>query len=464
MSVTENGIGSGEIDPTASASLAATFVTPDDPEYDQARTLFNAMIDKRPAVIARCAGPDDVAAAIAYARDHQLEISVRGGGHAVAGTALTDGGLVVDLSRMTHVEVDPIARVARVSGGATMSHLDRATEPYRLATTGGRVSTTGVGGFTLGGGTGWLDRMFGLACDNLIEVDLVTADGRRITASEREHPELFWALHGGGGNFGVATSLTLRLHPLPQFSAAILLWEGSVAEAPLRTFRDVIEAGPDELGGGVLYLTAPEEEFVPQRLVGKLAMLALVTFAGSEPALREHIAPLLGLAPDAEVVMELPYADLQSMLDDPPGNRNYWSAEHLAGLPDEAAAAFHQSSRTMPVPTSTQNALFPGGGVAARSEADYPLPWRRAPWVAHPFGVWADVADDERVVSWVRDVRRAVTPWATGDVYLNFIGDEGGARVQAGYGSHDWERLVAVKREYDPDNVFHLNHNIDPAG
>jgi FAD/FMN-containing dehydrogenase len=445
------------------SALLGTALTTADPAYDEARTLFNAMIDKRPAVIAQCAGPDDVAAALAFARQHRLEVGVRGGGHGVAGTALSDGGLVIDLSRMNAVTVDPDARTARVGGGATMSNLDRATEPHGLAVTGGRVSTTGVGGFTLGGGTGWLDRKFGLACDNLLSVELVTADGRQVVASEEENPELFWALHGGGGNFGVATSLTLRLHEVPTFSVALLMWDPAAGESVVRTFRDMIESGPDELGGGVIYLTAPPEEFVPEHMVGKLAALSFVTYAGAEAGLRELAAPLLDLDPAVELVMELPYAEAQCMIDDPPGNRNYWSAEHLSSLPDDAVSAFVAMAESLPVPTSSQHVLFPAGGATARSTADYPLPWRTAPWVVHPFAVWADPADDDRAREWVRNVRSAVRPWATGDVYLNFIGNEGSERVRAGFGEDAWRRLVAVKREFDPDNVFHLNHNIDPS-
>ncbi len=343
-----------------------------------------------------------------------------------------------------------------------MSHLDRATQPYGLATTGGRVSTTGVGGFTLGGGTGWLDRTFGLACDNLLAVDLVTADGRRVTASEDEHPELFWALHGGGGNFGVATSLTFRVHELPEFSVALLMWRAEDGEPVLRAFRDAIESGPDELGGGAIYVTAPPEDFVPEHLVGELVLLALVTYVGPEAGLRDLAAPILGLSPEVEIVAEMPYADVQCMLDDPPGNRNYWSAEHLAGLPDEAVAAFAALSGSIPQPTGTQHVLFTGGGVVGRSTAGFPVPWRHAPWIAHPFAVWTDPADDERCREWTRRVRSEMQPWATGDVYLNFVGDEGADRVRAGFGEH-WDRLVAVKREYDPANVFHLNHNIDPS-
>lgn len=445
------------------ALQAGTNLTPGSTEYDEARTVFNAMIDKKPSVIVPCTSATDVVAAIDHARERGLEIAVRGGGHSVAGMSSTDGGLVVDLRAMNSVEVDGAARTVRVSGGATISHLDRALEPHGLVAVGGRVSTTGVGGFALGGGTGWLDRKFGLACDNLLSVELVTAVGDLITASETENPELFWALHGGGGNFGVATSLTFRTHELPSVTACLLLWEPPAAEAVLRAYRNLIETGPDEAGGGAIYLTGPPEDFVPQHLVGNLTLMVLVTWCGPEPEARNFIAPLLALSPAAEVVTELPYAELQCLLDDPPGLRNYWSAEHLASLPDRAVSAFAGAASGMLVPSPSQHVLFAAGGLAGRTDPEYPIPWRSAPWVAHPFAMWTDPADDEQAIEWTRTVRRAVRPWATGDVYLNFIGNEGSERVRAGFGTHNWERLVAVKREFDPDNLFRLNHNIDPS-
>ena len=239
-------------------------IVPGDPAYGEARAIFNAMIDRRPGVIAQCANVNDVVRAVHFGRNLGLEIAVRGGGHGVAGKALTDGGLVIDLRRMNAVSVDPEARTAIVAGGATMSHLDRATGLHGLATTGGRVSTTGVGGFTLGGGGGWLDRKFGLACDNLLSVELVTADGSIVRASDDENPELFWALHGGGGNFGVATSFTFRLHELPSVTAALLLWRPEAGTDVLRTYRDFMRSAPDEVGGAVLYLTGPPRSSSPR--------------------------------------------------------------------------------------------------------------------------------------------------------------------------------------------------------
>ncbi|WP_423067922.1 FAD-binding oxidoreductase [Devosia sp. CN2-171] len=443
--------------------FAGDVVTPDSVSYDDARTVFNAMIQRRPAALAQCASPEDVAAALAFAQQHGLEIAIRGGGHSVAGKGVTEGGLVIDLRRMNTVSVDPTAMTARIGGGATMSHLDRATQPHGLATTGGRVSTTGVGGFTLGGGTGWLDRKFGLACDNLVSVDLVTAEGKQITASGAENRELFWALHGGGGNFGVATSLTLRLYPLASITAALLFWPAENGPSVLRAFRDYVENAPDEVGGGAIYLTGPEAEFVPPALVGQLAFALLVVFAGGEDEARRAIAPMLELGHLGGMVAEMPYADLQSMLDDPPGYRNYWSAEYLMALPDEAVDLFCARAADMIVPSASQHVLFPGGGRVRRETADWPVPWRTAPWCAHPFGLWSDPADDDRGQSWARNILTDLKPWSAGNVYLNFIGDEGADRVVAGFGAENYRRLARVKRDYDPGNVFQLNHNIRPA-
>ncbi|MFF5707299.1 FAD-binding oxidoreductase [Streptomyces sp. NPDC012794] len=442
--------------------LAGDVFAPDDPGYDEARAVFNAMIDRRPAVIARCEGASDVVTAVRFARELDLPVAVRGGGHSVAGMSLNDGGLVVDLRRMHGVSVRPAARAAYVGGGATMSHLDRACEPYALATTGGRASTTGVGGFVLGGGTGWLDRKFGLAVDNLLGVELVTADGELLHVTAEEHPDLFWGLHGGGGNFGIATSLTLRLHELPHMSVAFLLYLPERGPEVVRTFRDVIESGPPEAGGGALYLTGPPDEFVPPHLVGLLLAGVLLTYAGPEDEMRRLAEPLLAVPHEAEMVTAIPYADLQCMIDDPPGLRNHWSAEYLTGVPDAFVEVFCARAASMPVPTGTQHVVWPQGGAVASGPAGYPVPYRDAPWAVHPFGMWEDPADDDRVRQWVRDVRADVRPWSTGAVYLNFTGDEGADRVVAGLGAENMRRLGELKRRYDPDNVFRSNHNVKP--
>lgn len=445
------------------AGFTGQIIAPGDLGYDAARTVFNAMIDKRPAAIAQCETAADVAAAVRFGRDNGLEIAVRGGGHSVAGNSLAEGGLVVDLRRMNAVSVDPERRTATVAGGAMMRDLDRATEPFNLVTTGGRVSTTGVGGYTLGGGTGWLDRKFGLACDNLLAVELVLADGSEVRASEYEHPDLFWALHGGGGNFGVATSFTFRLYPLPSVTAMLLLWEPEAGPVVARAYRDSMSEATDEVGGGLVYCTGPDEEFVPRHLVGRLACAVIGAYAGPEDDARRVMAPLLGLGHAGELIAEVPYAELQCMFDDPPGYRNFWSAEYLGAFPDEAVDRFCARAHDMIVPSPSQHVLFPQGGALARGRADYPVPGRGSPWCVHPFGLWVDPADDERGIRWTRDVRADLQPWATGATYLNFIGDEGQDRVVAGFGRENYERLAAIKARYDPDNVFHLNHNITPG-
>ncbi|KOG25453.1 FAD-binding oxidoreductase [Streptomyces viridochromogenes] len=443
--------------------LAGDVFAPGDFGYDDARVVFNAMIDRRPAVIAQCVDEDDVVRAVRFARDLDLHIAVRGGGHSVAGMALNDNGLVIDLRHMRAVTVDPAAEAVRVAGGATMSDLDRATQVYGLATTGGRASTTGVGGFVLGGGTGWLDRWCGLAVDNLLGVELVTADGGRVHANADENPDLFWALHGGGGNFGIATAITLKLHELPDFAIAMVLYRPEFAPDAVRTFRDVIESGPDEVSGGVLHLTGPPEDFVPPSLVGELVCGALLTYAGAEQDMRKYAEPLLALPHEAEIVGAMPYADVQCMIDDPPGMRHYWSAEYVTGAPDDLVDVYCAAGRSMPVPTGTQHVLLPQGGAIAAGPHEYPVPYRDAPWAVHPYGMWEDPADDERCRQWVRDVRADVRPWSSGAVYLNFIGDEGAERVVAGLGAGNTRRLADLKRRYDPDNVFRFNHNIRPA-
>jgi FAD/FMN-containing dehydrogenase len=442
--------------------FTGALLTPGDPSYEERRHVFNAMIDRSPALIALPRNEAEVARAVAYGRAEGLQIAVRGGGHSVAGNSTTDG-LVVDLRLMNGVTVNPDARTVRVGGGATMADLDQATEPYALATTGGRVSTTGVGGFVLGGGSGWLERAFGLACDNLLAAEVVTADGDLVRATPHTHGELFWALHGGGGNFGPVTSLTLRLHPLPALTAALLIWPPQSGPEVTRAYRDFMAEAPDQVGGGLIYLTAPGESFVPDGLVGKLVCAVLITYTGQEAQAREVMAPMLRLGHAGAMIAQLPYAQLQSMLDDPPGYRNYWSAEHLDAFPDDAVDLFCARAHDMIVPSPSQHVLFPQGGAVARDADRYPLPWRRAPWTVHPFGLWEDPADDTRGKQWARGLRHDLAPWTSGAVYLNFIGQEGEDRIIAGLGRHNYERLTHIKAHYDPDNTFRLNHNIKPA-
>ncbi|NEB92971.1 FAD-binding oxidoreductase [Streptomyces bauhiniae] len=420
--------------------LSGEVFAPGDAGYDAARA------GSRPAVIARCADPADVVRAVRFARDLDLPVAVGG--------AVGYGGVLVDLRRMYGVSVDPEARTVRVEGGAVMSHLDRACRPYGLAAPGAPDSAAGVAGFVLGGGTGWLDRAFGLAVDGLRGVELVTADAERIRAGPEEHPELFWALHGGGGNFGVATALTLDLRELPEFAATLLLYRPERGPEVVRAFREAIETGPDRLSGALLYLSGPLG-FVPEELVGRPVCGVLVTYAGGAGTLRELAAPL-------PVADGLPYAEALGMFDTRPGLRSLSSAECLTGLPDDLVDLYCSLGARMPVPTGTRHLLFPQGGAVAAGPHDYPVPFRDAPWVAHPSARWEDPADDERAVDWVREVRSGVAPWSTGDVPLDLIGDEGAERVRAGLGVGNMLRLEKVKRAYDPDNVFRFGHNVRP--
>ena len=434
-----------------------------DATYEEARTIFNAMIEKRPAAIAQVASAEDIRAALAFARERGLEVAVRGGGHSVAGACLSEGGLTIDLRNLNRVTVDPEARTATAQSGSTWGDFDRACQPHGLATTGGRVSTTGVAGLTLGGGSGWLERKLGLACDNLLAVELITAQGETVRASEEENPELFWALHGGGGNFGIATELTFRLHELPAASFALLLWPAEGGREVSYAYRELIEGGaPEDLGGGFAFLTGPPEEFVPEHLQGKLCAGVIATFAGTEAELREALAPLLALEHEGGLIAEMPYAEIQCAIDDPPGYRNWWSAEYLASLPDEALDAFLRQGNAMLSPAPAQHLLFPQGGAVARGAADSPLAFREAPWAAHPFGLWEDAADDQRVIAWGRAACEEMKAFSVGATYLNFIADEGEERIVAGYGRENYERLARLKAEYDPEDVFHLHHPIRP--
>ena len=445
------------------SGFSGEIILPEHPGYDESRKIFNAMINKRPGIIAQCAKVEDVKRAVSFGREFNLEIAVRGGGHSVAGKGLTEGGLMIDLRRMNAVTVDPGAKTVTAEGGATMGHLDRATAQHGLATTGGRVSTTGVGGYALGGGDGWLARKMGLACDNLVSVTLVTAESQVIRANEKENPELFWALHGGGGNFGVATSLTFNLHELSVVTVWLLLWRPEAGPDVIRAYRNYMASAPDEVGGGSVYLTAPEEAFVPEHLIGKLALGVLIIYAGPEEKAREAVAPILSLEHEGQFMEEMQYAEMQHMLDDPPGYRNYWSAEYLDAFPDEAVDLYCARAYEMLVPSPSQQVLIPQRGAIARGPAHYPIPWRHASWCVHPLGMWENSVEDNHGRQWVKNIREDLKPWVSGATYLNFIGEEGADRLVAGFGRENLAKLSKIKSQYDPDNIFHLNHNIMPA-
>jgi FAD/FMN-containing dehydrogenase len=440
------------------------WIRPDNPEYDESRKLFNAMIDRRPAVIAQCGSPAEVAEALQHARDNELAVAVRAGGHSVAGMSMNDGGLVVDVRPMKSISVDPESRTVTAGAGLTCGEFDRATQEYGLALTGGRVSTTGLAGFTLGGGSGWLERAFGFACDDLISVDLVTAAGDQVRASAKENPELFWALHGGGGNFGVATSFKFALHELgPTVHAGLMLWPGDAAPELSRGYRDLALAAPDQAGVALIFLIAPPEPFVPPEWVGKMAAALVYVYAGDPGEGAEHATPFRELGPVVDLVGDTNYADFQCSLDDPPGMYNYWSADYHNELSDDALDIIINSARTLPGIHSQQLIGRWGGAVNGPAAASSPLQHRNAGWVTHPFGLGATPEEGEEAKAWVKHFRHDIAPYATGGVWLNFIGDEGQARIRAAFGDGNYARLAQVKREFDPDNVFHGNQNIVPA-
>jgi FAD/FMN-containing dehydrogenase len=438
-------------------------IQPQDEGYDDARSVFNAMIDKRPAVIAQCTSVSDVAAAVRFGRDTELPTAVRAGGHSVAGMSTVDGGLVVDVRNMKAIEVNPEGRTARCGAGLTWGEFDAATQEHGLAATGGRVSTTGVAGFTLGGGSGWLERKYGLACDHLIAVELVTAAGDRVRASETENPDLFWALHGGGGNFGVATAFEFRLNPVgPTVMAGLMLWPGERGREVAEAMRELFDPGPDELALALVYLTGPPEEFVPPELRGQLCSGAAVFWGGENPEGGEpYAARLRELEPAVDLVGPMPYTEFQRMIDDPPGLRNYWTADYLDQLSDDAIDTFASHSERMPVPSACQSIMFPWGGQVARN-GDTPMSRRDVPWVVHPFALWESADGDDRHLGWARGISADMKRFSNGGVYLNFIGDEGQDRVRAAFGD-SYERLARIKAQYDPDNFFRFNQNIKPA-
>lgn len=439
------------------------WIGPADPEYDERRVLFNAMIDKRPRVIAACETAADVKSALNHAQVDGLEVAVRSGGHAVAGQSTNDDGVVIDVRPMTNIEIDPIARRARVGGGCTWADFDAAAQAHGLATTGGRVSTTGVAGLTLGGGSGWLERKHGLACDNLLAVEIVTADGREVRADETQHQDLLWASKGGGGNFGVVTTLEFQLHPVgPTILGGLMAWPAESAPEIARAYRDWANDAPDELGSALVMLNGPPEEFIPAHLQNEPMVALAIMWSGNDTVGTDLVQVMRDLRPDLDLVEPMPYAQLQSMIDDPPGFRQYWSADYHESFPDEALDVFLGAGARRASPM-TQHLLLPWGGELSRIPEDAtPLGQRDARWVTHPFATWVDPADDEANIAWVRDYREANASFTSGGVYLNFIGDEGHERIRAAFGSASLDRLTAIKAEYDPKNVFVGNQNIRP--
>jgi FAD/FMN-containing dehydrogenase/pimeloyl-ACP methyl ester carboxylesterase len=452
----------------AAAGFRGEIVGRSDARYDELRRVFNGLIDRRPALIARCTDAPDASAAVNFAREAGLPVSVYGGGHNVTGNAVCDDGVTIDLRPMKAIEVDPAARTCRAQAGLTWGELDAATLEHGLAVTGGRMSTTGLGGLVLGGGSGWIERKCGYSVDNLLSVEIVTADGRILTASETENADLFWGIRGGGGNFGVATSFEFRLHPIgPTVLAGMLMYPAPMAAAVLRNFDEVMAAAPDEVGAGVILLTAPPEEFVPEPVRGQPVVGMVVCYTGPLDEAEEALRPLREFGPPAiDMVEPMPYTALQQLIDSgfPAGLRNYWTGDFLTGLPDEAIEVMCRFHLSKPSPL-TQIILFPGGGAIARvPDGTMAIGQRHAPFNIHITSLWPDPADDEANIAWTRELAASMKPFTTGRVYVNFIGDEGPDRVIAAFGREGYARLQALKDRYDPDNLFRSNQNIKPNG
>jgi FAD/FMN-containing dehydrogenase len=447
------------------ATLRGPVLQPGDPDYDSARAIWNAMIDRRPALIARCTGTADVLASVAFARTHGLPLAVRGGGHNIAGNALCDDGLVIDLSAMRHVRVDPEARLAWVSGGATLGDVDHETQAYGLAVPTGINSTTGAAGLTLGGGFGWLSRIFGLAVDNLVGAEIVTADGQRRHIGPRQEPDLFWAIRGGGGNFGVVTQFEFALHEVgPEVTAGLIVFPFDGARDVMRQYRDFVDTLPNEVSVWAVLRQAPPLPFLPPEVHGQ-HILALAVFSPLAPeAALPLIEPIRGFGRVlGEHVGAVPYAAWQQVFDPllAPGARNYWKSHNFNTLNDDAIDVVLRYAASLPTP---QCEIFLGliGGRANEPAPDATAyPHRNVLYAMNVHGRWNDAADDNRVVIWAREFFGAVAAYAAGSVYINFLTQDEGSRIREAYGGN-YDRLVQIKQQYDPDNLFRFNHNIRP--
>jgi FAD/FMN-containing dehydrogenase len=439
-------------------------VTADDPGYDEARTVYNAMIDRRPRVVVRCADVDDVRAAVDFARETGLDLAVRGGSHSVPGFGTVDDGVVVDLSGMRRVRVDPQAHTARAQGGATWGDFNDATYEHGLATTGGIISTTGVAGLTLGGGIGYLARGLGLSCDNLISAEVVTADGRVLQASEKEHDDLFWALRGGGGNFGVVTTLEFRLSPVKDIYGGPMFFDLDRAGDVLRSFREFIADAPEQFGGFPAFQIAPPLPFIPEHLQGRPHALVVTCWAGPLDEGEKALRPLRDIAPvAAEHVGVMPYPALNSAFDGlvPAGLQHYWKANFNTELTDEAIEAHLRHAPQLPAVNSTVH-LYPINGAVHRVAPDATaFAYRDANFATVIAGMWPDPAANDANIRWVRDYYEATAAHSEQGGYVNFMAADDQDRIRANYRGH-YDRLVEVKRRYDPGNLFHVNQNIAP--
>jgi FAD/FMN-containing dehydrogenase len=449
---------------TLKASLRGELIQQGDEGYDAARKVYNGMIDKRPALIARCADVADVIAAVNFGRENGLLVSIRGGGHNAGGLGICDDGLVIDLSLIRYTHVDPEAGTVRVGGGSTWGDVDHATHAFGLAVPSGIISTTGVGGLTLGGGLGYLTRKCGLTIDNLISADVVLADGRVVTADESHNEDLLWALRGGGGNFGVVTSFVFKAHPIQTDYAGPMLWEMDQAPEVMRWYREVIMQAPDDLNGFFAFLIVPPGPPFPEHLHNKKMCGVVWCYTGPLEQAKETFQPIREKFPPAlDFVGPIPHPALQSMFDAlyPPGLQWYWKADFVNELSDEAIRLHIKHGSQMPTMQSSMH-LYPVNGAAHRvGKNDTAWSYRDATWAEVILGVDPDPANKDRIVDWAKKYWDDLHPLSAGGAYVNFMMEEGQERVKASY-RDNYERLAVIKSKYDPENFFRVNQNIKP--
>jgi FAD/FMN-containing dehydrogenase len=443
-------------------------IRPSEAGYDDARTIWNAMIDKYPALIARCTNSADVIEAVNFARDNNLLLSVRGGGHNVAGSAVCDGGLMIDLSLMKDIHVDPQGGTATAQPDVVFGELDRATQPYGLAAPGGIVSETGIAGLTLGGGFGWLTRKFGFTCDNLISAEVVTANGQFLTASATENSDLFWGIRGGGGNFGIVTSFKYQLQPVgPEVLAGLIIYPLEAAGDVLRFYRDFTASTPEELGAMAVFRLAPQAPFIPAELHGKPVLAIIVCYVGDAEEGEHLVQPLRDFgSPIVDGITRKPFAAHNSSLDagQPTGMHYYWKSEYVTEIADDAIESLVAFAANMTSPYSRLFQFQLGGATQRYDEQAMAVSHRKAEYVIGINTGWADPQDSEKQIQWTRDLWTAIRPFSTGGVYVNFLSaDDGEDRVRAAYGATKFERLVQLKSKYDPQNLFQVNKNIKPV-
>ena len=457
---------SGDLDLLRS-SVRGSLCLPGEPGYDEARTIWNAMIDRRPAAVLRAAGAADVIQAVRFAADRRLLLSVRGGGHNIAGSAVCEGGLMLDLSLMDSIRVDPWSRTARVEPGVRLGSLDRETQAFGLATPLGINSTTGVAGLTLGGGFGWLSRKHGLTIDNLLSADIVTASGEMVRASDADHPDLFWAIRGGGGNLGVVTSFEFRLHPVgPQVIAGLIVHPFSSAREVLRQYRVLAAEAPDELCCWAVLRKAPPLPFLPEEVHGTEVIVLALCYSGDPAAGEKAVAPFREIGtPIADVVGPAPYAAWQTAFDPllTDGARNYWKSHSFETLEDGLIDVVLDAVRHLPSPQCEIFIASLGGAINRTPVESTAYPHRNVDFVMNVHTRWALPSEDDSCIRWARGFYGDAAPFATGAVYVNFMPEDESQRVRPGAYGPNYGRLAAVKTKYDPENLFRMNQNVQPA-